>query len=131
MTAHHLVRWLLDTWLGHIVLFLIGTGLLQAIFRERTDAEWNALKALRWPQRAYLYWALPTSFVGATLRTIGFDGPKARALLLTAVFGRDAAARLGAPEGEGGASPLASGAHPPLPPPPAEVADASPPRGPT
>jgi hypothetical protein len=130
-TAHDLWRWLNDTFAGHIVLFLAGTWLAQKVFRERTNAEWDALKALRWPRRAYLYWALPTSFIAATCRSIGIDGPKVRALLFTAIFGRDAAKQLGAPGGEAAAAPIASSAGPILPPPPEPTAYNAPPPGPT
>ncbi len=117
MNALAIWHWLTGTIPGAFVLYGLGTALIGLAFKTRSDAEWNELKALRWPWRAYLFWARFWAFLGATARTIGVDGPKASRLLQGVVFARHAVGAL-APSDDDRAPPLASTSVPPHGPPP-------------
>lgn len=102
--------WLTTTWPGAIASYGAVTWLVGEAFRSRTDAQWNELKALAWPWRLYLFWARFWSFVGATCRRVGIDGPAIRRAVLGAVLTKGLAERL---PGDAPPGPTA-GAEPPF-----------------
>ena len=94
MTAHGILAWLTGTVPGGLVCYGAVTWLVGEAFRQRTDAQWNELKALAWPWRLYLYWARFWAFVGTTCRRVGVDGPAIRRAVLGAVLTKGVASRL-------------------------------------
>lgn len=105
--------WLTSTFPGAIVLYGITTWLVGEAFRQRTDAQWAELRSMRWPWKAYLYWAKVWAFVGTTCRRVGVDGPAIRRAVLGAVLTKGVADRMPGDETPQATPALSSTSGPP------------------